>query len=77
MISMMNLPTQTTMMSIGTNANIDQYRPMMTLFREPTTSRTNLTIDYVVKALYTVVSFVSSYLFCSYVLTFPMSSPNV
>jgi hypothetical protein len=31
--------------------NIDLYRPMMTLFRETTTSRTNLTIELCCKSI--------------------------
>jgi hypothetical protein len=50
------------MMNIGMNANtlgcthlnIDLYRPMMTLFRETTTSRSNLTIGYVGKSIITM-----------------------
>ena len=39
--------------TFGTNANIDLYRPMMTLYREQATSRSNLKIVYVVKSIIT------------------------
>ena len=34
-----------------THLNIDLYRPMMTLFRRTTTSRTNLTIELCCKSI--------------------------
>lgn len=48
----------------GTNANIDLYRPMMTLYREQATSRSNLKIGYVVKSIITMSKNVVKHFIC-------------